>query len=145
MMLIAIGRKGSLTVKTWWDQREKEKMWPKKRAVPCAATNAKIANCPSSFFGEERKGPLRGIIIYCDKRKIDLCHLFQIKKKCGMVYHQDTSYVLQTKWCKITLSGLYYMISSRQSLVRRVWGEEEKKVQPWFIVKASYYRWRCIS
>ena len=79
MMLIAIGRKGSLTVKTWRDQREKEKMWPKKRAVPCAATNAKIANCPSSFFGEERKGPLRGIIISCGKRKIDLCHLFQIK------------------------------------------------------------------
>ena len=74
MMLIAIDSQNMTRSK-----RKRENV-TKKRAVPCAATNAKIANCPSSFFGEERKGPLRGIIISCGKRKIDLCHLFQIKK-----------------------------------------------------------------
>ena len=34
-------------------------------------------------------------------------------------------------------------ISSRQGAVRRVWGEEGKKVRVWFIVKASYYN--CYS
>ena len=44
---------------------------------------------------------------------------------------------------KVRCVEIVLKISSRQGAVRRVWGEERKKVRVWFIVKASYYN--CYS
>ena len=128
MMLIAIDSQNMTRSK-----RKRENVTKKEGSAVCS-NKCQDCKLPELLLWGGTKRPFERNHHFLWQKKDWPLPSFSNKKKCGMVYHQGTSYVLEifleTKWCKITLSGLYYMISSRQSLVRRVWGRRRKRSSP---------------